>query len=292
MPVWLPSVSEPILPPRASLSNFAADLAIRDAPLAVVTPAALTDWSQVLWSVAEKALGLPRVERPGEKGGHGIYVERTLTDAFLPVNAALSTTLAFVSASAIELTRSGKINDLAAWLAGEEAGGEDEDGEPLSTPWEWDRVGHDTVANFTKDAGSQTLTRLIERAAKPRVRGATYCELLKHAHKGACKEFHDTRLAVTSRYSASASALKALVSSPGERAAQCPARQSERRAVSLPPHKRMAHTPEASPPPPHPTRSRPPHRPAPVPQSSTPCAPSRAGSPTSSSTASRTCAAS
>ena len=76
----------PLLEP--SLSHFAAEYAAatldaRD--VAVHHPSV----ARVLWSVAEAVL-LPRIERPGEKGGDGIYVERTLLDAFLPFNATIS----------------------------------------------------------------------------------------------------------------------------------------------------------------------------------------------------------
>ena len=102
-----------------------------------------------------------------------------------------SQALAFVTASANELTRSNKINDLVTYLAGE-----DEEAEPMppSLPWEWDRVGHDTCTNLAKDCGSQTLARYLERRAKSKLGASgSYCELLKHAHKAACKEYHDCR---------------------------------------------------------------------------------------------------
>jgi hypothetical protein len=92
----------------------------------------------------------------------------------------LAQVLAFVTASANEMTRTNKVNDIVNYLAGEE----DEPGTPPSLPWEWDRVGHDTVGNMVKDAGSQTLTRYVERRTKDAIgSSATYCELLKHAHK-------------------------------------------------------------------------------------------------------------
>ena len=95
--------------------------------------------------------------------------------------------LGFVTASANELTRTNKINDLVTYLAGED---DEAARQPPSLPWEWDRVGHDTAANFAKDCGSQTLTRYIEIRAKRSIgAGAPYCELLKHAHKAACKEY-------------------------------------------------------------------------------------------------------
>lgn len=181
----LPSPAQPLLPPRSSLAHFAADYAARTADAAAREPLAAIDWRHVAWSVAE-SIAHPRVEKPGEPGGHGIFVERTLLDAFLPFNATLSVVLAGVTACAGELTRTGKLNDLVTYLAGEPA--DDEDDLPPSLPWEWDRVGHDVVANFTKDTGAQTLTRYLEIRSKPRVAGAAYCELLKHAHKAACKE--------------------------------------------------------------------------------------------------------
>ena len=81
------SPSLPLLDPRASLSHFAADYAASSATcIAAESPS----FAHVFWSAAEAVLGLPRIELPGEKGGEGIYVERTLLDAFLPFNATLS----------------------------------------------------------------------------------------------------------------------------------------------------------------------------------------------------------
>ena len=55
-------------------------------------------------------------------------------------------------------------------------------------------MGHDTCTNLAKDCGSQTLARYLERRAKSKLgASSSYCELLKHAHKAACKEYHDCR---------------------------------------------------------------------------------------------------
>ena len=82
---WLPSPSRPLLPASSSMAAFAATAVT--VPAVAVSPA----WpAHTLWSVVEKACALPRIERPGEKGGDGIFVERTLQDAFLPFNATLS----------------------------------------------------------------------------------------------------------------------------------------------------------------------------------------------------------
>ena len=129
----------------------------------------------------------------------------------------LPQTLAFVAASATELTRTGKMNELVSALAGDE----DDEAEPPPLPWEWGRVGHDTVANFTRDAGSQTLTRCVERLAKPKVGAPSYCELLKHAHRLACKEYHDAKGACTA-VSASAKAARAVALSPRARLPRLP----------------------------------------------------------------------
>ena len=205
----LRSPSKPLLLP--SLSHFAAELG--DSTLAVAAPSPEPSFARVLWSAAEAVLALPRIEKPGEKGGDGIYVERTLLDAFLPFNATLSVALAFVTSSATELTRTNKINDLVVYLAGEEPDDGSGEASPPSLPWEWDRVGHDTVANFTKDAGSQTLTRYIERNALGSIgSGASYCELLKHAHKAACKEYQVCR--ADGAVSASLKAAKIVATSP------------------------------------------------------------------------------
>lgn len=202
------SPSKPLLLP--SLSHFAAELGDSGISTATSSP---PSFAHVLWSAAEAVLALPRIEQPGEKGGDAIYVERTLLDAFLPFNATVSVALAFVTSSALELTRTNKINDLVEYIAGEEPEGST-DALPPSLPWEWDRVGHDTVANLAKDCGSQTLTRYIEKQTRGAIgSGASYCELLKHAHKAACKEYH-TCAAAGSRLSASAQAARVVVSSP------------------------------------------------------------------------------
>ena len=230
------SVSKPLLDPRDSLSLFAADYAARTCVASVTVDP--ISWRTALKSVAEAVRSAPKIEKPGDKGD-GIYVERTLMDAFLPLNATISVVrrpptafasepsihtklqgfskpfvltssssasrgcaqaLAFVTASANELTRSNKITDLVNYLVGEEE--DDGSGEkpPPSLPWEWDRVGHDTCANLARDCGAQTLARCLERRAKASLgHGTSYCELLKHAHKAACKEFHECRKLPNSR---------------------------------------------------------------------------------------------
>ena len=81
------SPSLPLLQP--SFSHFAAEYGCRTAgdALAVGQPS----FNGVLWAAAEAVRRLPQIEKPGEKGGDGRYVERTLFDAFLPLNATLST---------------------------------------------------------------------------------------------------------------------------------------------------------------------------------------------------------
>ena len=89
------SVSKPLLDPRDSLSLFAADYAIRTA-VATSETMEPTTWRTALKSVAEAVRVLPVIEKPGDKG-HGIYVERTLLDAFLPLNATISVVRAMIS---------------------------------------------------------------------------------------------------------------------------------------------------------------------------------------------------
>lgn len=188
------SVSKPLLDPRDSLSLFANDYAARTSVSVAVDP---VSFGSALRSVVEAIASVPVIEKPGEKGD-GIFVERTLLDALLPFNATISAALAFVTASANELTRTNKINDLVNYLVEEEESSGSKP-EP-SLPWEWDRVGHDTCGNFAKDCGAQTLTRLLERSTKKNVgSGTSYCELLKHAHKAACKEYHDCRAVAGTR---------------------------------------------------------------------------------------------
>ena len=166
------SPASPLLPPKASLANFAADYAVRTAAEPAVCAPVSTEWGNVLWSAAEKVIGLPRIEKPGEQGGCGAHVERTLSDAFLPFNATVSAALGFTLAAVTEATRTNQVTNLVNWIEGDD--GEDDPNAPPIQPWEWDRVGHDTVANFTKDAGAQTLTRVIEHTAKPRVQESAY----------------------------------------------------------------------------------------------------------------------
>ena len=210
----LPSVQAPLLGSRDSLALYAFEYAALTAATASKEVDPIT-WRGALRSVAEAALKLPLIEKPGDKGS-GIYVERTLLDAFLPFNATISLTLAFVTASANELTRSNKINDLVTYIAGpEEDDGSGNKPEP-SLPWEWDRVGHDTCANLFKDTGAQTLTRYVEKRAKAKLGdGQAYCELLKHAHKAACKEFHECKAVPGSRaLVASSKASQIVLASP------------------------------------------------------------------------------
>jgi hypothetical protein len=88
------SVRSPSLPLfEPSLAHFAASLG--DAGVASASAAskahndAAISFARVLWSAAEKIV-LPRIEKPGEKGGDGIYVEKTLFDSFKPANITLS----------------------------------------------------------------------------------------------------------------------------------------------------------------------------------------------------------
>jgi len=204
---FLPSPALPLLPPRSSLAAFAAEYAANTAS-SIVPASKSIDWGRVLWSVAEDVCYLPRIEKPSDKiKGDGIYVEKTLFDAFLPFNAILSSFLAFVTAAATELTRTGLINDLVTYLAGEE---DQTDNLPPSLPWDWAQVGHDTVANLTKDTLGQTLTRSIEISAKPMLTRQGYCELLKHPHKAAFKAYKGP----ASRLSAKVAASKVVVLSP------------------------------------------------------------------------------
>ena len=68
------------------MAAFAADYALRTA----VPSEPTATWGRVLWSAAEAMRAVPYIEKPGEKGGKGIYVERTVLDAFLPLNATIS----------------------------------------------------------------------------------------------------------------------------------------------------------------------------------------------------------
>lgn len=84
----------PLLEP--SLAVLAADYASTSSVCAETAAAGLSCPSfatprlrHVLWSAAE-AIAVPRIEQPNEKGGAGIFVERTLLDALLPFNATLS----------------------------------------------------------------------------------------------------------------------------------------------------------------------------------------------------------
>lgn len=87
---FLPSPALPLLPPRSSLAAFAAEYAANTAS-SIVPASKSIDWGRVLWSVAEDVCYLPRIEKPSDKiKGDGIYVEKTLFDAFLPFNAILS----------------------------------------------------------------------------------------------------------------------------------------------------------------------------------------------------------
>ena len=81
----LPSVRQPLLDPHASLSNYAYHYALANAELAAETEPIL--WQRALYSVAEPLR--QKIEKPGDKGD-GIFVERTLLDAFLPLNATIS----------------------------------------------------------------------------------------------------------------------------------------------------------------------------------------------------------
>ena len=210
--LFLPSPSEPLLPARSSLALFADDLG-RSTAASVPACTSTIDWGRVFWSSAEAICLLPRIEKPGEKSGEGVIVEKPLLDSFMPYNATLSIALAFLPATMLELTRSRKIDEFAAYLAGDVDDNDDEDKLPPSLPWEWDRVGHDTCVGFAKDVVGQTLTRSIEHAAKPRLAHVAYAELLKHPHKAARKVYDKARPRCSS-VSACAKAGKVVLTSP------------------------------------------------------------------------------
>ena len=77
------SPSRPLLVP--SLSSAAHEYA-----LATGTAHSQRTLPCIFFSAAEGVCLLPRIEVPGTKGGTGVYVEKTLLDAFLPFNATFS----------------------------------------------------------------------------------------------------------------------------------------------------------------------------------------------------------
>lgn len=79
----LPSPSQPLS--AGPLAEYALTTAV-----ARTESTAGNSFAHVLWSVAESVISLPLIEKPGEKGGHGIHVERTVLDAFIPLNATIS----------------------------------------------------------------------------------------------------------------------------------------------------------------------------------------------------------
>ena len=179
--VFLPSPSEPLINPRASLREFAAVHLGKCASPA--QPSAFASSSSARSFIAWSAKELVKIQKPGEPGD-GVRVEKPLLDAFYPFNATLSIALAGLNGAMQELTRSGKINDFANYIAGD-VDEDDDDRPPPGKPFEWDRVGHDTAVGFTRDVVGQTLTRCIEIAGKPRLTASQYAELLKHPHKAA-----------------------------------------------------------------------------------------------------------
>jgi hypothetical protein len=86
----LPSPSQPLNPARSSMAAFAAEYALATSVPAAEHTASSLSWGRVMWSAAEAVRAVPHIETPGEKGAKGIYVERTVLDAFLPLNATIS----------------------------------------------------------------------------------------------------------------------------------------------------------------------------------------------------------
>ena len=107
------SVSKPLLDPRDSLSLFAADYAARTSVASVTIDP--ISWRTALKSVAEAVRSLPKIEKPGDKGD-GLYVERTLMDAFLPLNATISVVRGPPTIEAHDTPKENDMDDIAVWL--------------------------------------------------------------------------------------------------------------------------------------------------------------------------------
>ena len=102
--VFLPSPSEPLINPRASLREFAAVHLGKCASPA--QPSAFASSSSARSFIAWSAKELVKIQKPGEPGD-GVRVEKPLLDAFYPFNATLSIALAGLNGAVQELTRSG-----------------------------------------------------------------------------------------------------------------------------------------------------------------------------------------
>ena len=183
--VRLRSPQRPLIEPRSSLlavvAESANDAPPRDSVLPLVRSAA--------YVIARSAAEPP-----------ALYCEKSLFDAFKPLNASLSVVrarrtrhvpvtprhqrrpararaaqvCAALPALATEATRAGVLP--ASNFGGDEpSAGPAPDPEPM----DWLLVAQQSVLNFARDTGGSTLQRGAEKLAKPRLRPALYREMIK-----------------------------------------------------------------------------------------------------------------
>jgi len=190
MPLVAPKLRSPSLPllhPRDPLALI-VDLAER---CPESRPAAAA-WPGIVWSAAEGVLV-----------SADIYLEKTLFDAFRPLNATVNAVLAAVTAVSTEAIAKGVLN----------VPEEDED-ESQREPMDWTAVAQGAGLNFARDSTALTLQRATERVAKPRVSPAAHREMIKHLPKMARRHYATTVADSGSKWRAGASTSLAVLRSP------------------------------------------------------------------------------
>jgi len=184
----LRSPSLPLLHPRDPLALI-VDLAER-CPESL--PAAAAWPTNIVWSAAE-----------GVIISADIYLEKTLFDAFRPLNATVNAVLAAVTALSTEAIAKGVLN----------VPEEDED-ESQREAMDWTAVAQGTGLNFARESTALTLQRAAEKISKPRVSPAAHREMIKHLPKMARRHYISATADSGSKWRAGASTSLAVLRSP------------------------------------------------------------------------------
>eukprot|EP00320_Phaeocystis_rex_P019942 CAMPEP_0119065492 /NCGR_PEP_ID=MMETSP1178-20130426/8304_1 /TAXON_ID=33656 /ORGANISM="unid sp, Strain CCMP2000" /LENGTH=159 /DNA_ID=CAMNT_0007047017 /DNA_START=21 /DNA_END=497 /DNA_ORIENTATION=+ len=147
----LRSPSLPLLHPRDPLA-FVVDLADRcpdRRPSAAAWP------TDIFFSAAECVVV-----------SADVYLEKSLLDAFRPLNTTVNAVLAAVTALSTEAIAKGVLNVP-----------EEEEEEAQREPIDWTAVAQATGLNYARESTALTLQRAAERLAKPRVSPGAHREM-------------------------------------------------------------------------------------------------------------------
>lgn len=191
-----------LLAPRPNL----VDAALRLAAETAQQPLGRT---RIIWSAAELAYPELATQSVNATGGTGVFAEKILLDAYRPMNAILSLAIAGFAALANEAIRTDKIEELVKYIDGEN----DDEEQGSFEPWDWSLVGINTSTAFARETVGLTMLRGIEKAAKARLEGNSYREVIKNTPKLSRHVYQAECVACGRKWSAAASASKVVLRS-------------------------------------------------------------------------------